>query len=116
MDALRPIVLAVALYMVPVWYCTETLAWYLEARGVRKATWAQIVLRAFPPVVALALVLLSPRTLAAVLSEAESAAFPELVLFALVTGAAAVQLHQWRIPQTIGAALRSTIRRLGGKE
>lgn len=113
---LRPVVLAIVVYMVPVWYLTETLASYLDGRGVKDAPWAQVVLRAFPSLAALALVLLSPRMLAVVVAEADGADLSELVLFALITGAAAVQLHQWRVPQVIGAAVRKAIRRIGGKE
>lgn len=120
MDLLKPIVVAISVYMVPVWYLTESAAWLLEARGVRQTTWAQFVLRVLPPVVALALVSLSPRVLAEIIGSIRGEALPEapglseLALFALVTGAAAVQLHQWRIPQSLGAALRTTIRRIGG--
>lgn len=121
MDLLRPILAAVTVYMVPVWYLTELAAWLLERKGVRKTTWAQVLLRALPPVFALVLVALSPRLLALVVGSIQGLPRPEvpglseLALFALVTGAAAVQLHQWRIPQSLGAVLRTLLRKLGGK-
>lgn len=119
MEYIKPIVVAISVYMVPVWYLTECAAWLFEARQIRKGVWAQFALRVLPMLFAFVLVSLSPGLLAEVLQAFRGVPHQppttsELALFALVTGAAAVQLHQWRIPQLIGAGLRNSIRRVSG--
>lgn len=120
-EYLKPIAFALAVYMVPVWYLTEAAAWFFERRGTRKTIGAQLILRALPPVIAFVLALLSPGILSQLVgafrgpnAPVEVPTFGAIVLFALVTGACAVQLHQWKIPQSLGTAIRVTIGRATG--
>lgn len=119
MTWITPLVVAVSAYMIPVWYLTELAASIFEARKTRKGLLAQIVLRVLPPVVAFLLARAYPPLLVWLFNGFEGVQIVEpltteqLAFFGLVTGAAAVQLHQWKIPQALGGMLQATIRQAG---
>lgn len=117
---LSPLVLVALLYCIPVWVLTETVAWVLDRKGIKDRVWAQVLLRILPAGIALVLCGLSPSTLGAALEEirgkpVEHLGLGDLCLFALIIGTAAVQLHQWRVPQALGGAIRRGIAALGGQ-